>query len=80
MVKPTHISQECAAHFSRANLEARLRWMAGHYARAHTLGMGARKKRKSADKAKTKQGTARATVTAGKKSSHFNSTESRHHM
>ena len=55
IVKPTHISRECAQHFARTDLESRLSWMAGHYDRAHALGTVARRKRKSAAKAKVKK-------------------------
>lgn len=70
IVKPTHISRECALHFARTDLEARLSWMAGHYGRAHALGTPARRKRKSAAKAKAKvkvkdeKGVTAATTTA----------------
>jgi len=75
--KPTHVSQECLQHFSRADLEARLRWMAGHYARAHAQGTFARKKRRSASKAKAKKEITTSAAATGKKNlPRVNSTES----
>ena len=77
-VKPIHVSQECLQHFSKANLDARLRWMAGHYARAHALGTVARKKRRNAAKAKAKKEIATSAAAIGKKNlPRVNSTESR---